>query len=98
MRAGLTIILLAAALWRAGLDWQATIGQGYAYRLSTIGNLFSARWPERYGNLVEGLKRSGLPWAWDPAGAFLMSLPLALMIALLAAVFWLTRPRSGRSR
>ena len=36
MRAVLAVVFLAAALWRAGVDWQATIGQGYAYRLGRV--------------------------------------------------------------
>ena len=47
MRAILAVLLLAAAFWRAGVDWQATIGQGYAFRLGTIGSLIAEHWPER---------------------------------------------------
>jgi hypothetical protein len=46
MRAILAILLLAAALWRVGVDWQATIGVGYAFRPGTIGSLISHYWPD----------------------------------------------------
>jgi hypothetical protein len=95
MRATLTILILAAALWRAGADWQATIGQGYAYRFGTLGSLLSARWPDGYSRLVDTLARSA-SWAWDPVGAFLFSLPVALALAAVAATIWVTRERPGR--
>jgi hypothetical protein len=97
MRAIVTILLLGAALWRAGIDWQATIGQGYAYRFGTLGGLISAHWPKNYAAFVQGLERSGLPYAWNPVGAVLMSLPIALVLAAIAATLWVTRER-GRSR
>jgi len=98
MRVILAVLILAAAVWRAGVDWQATIGQGYAFRLGTIGSLISKHWPEQYGHLVEALKHSGVPFAWNPVGAILMSLPLALLLAAIAGTVWLTRPREGDGR
>ena len=97
MQVGLFLVLAAAALWRAGADWQATIGQGYAYRLGTIGSLLSARWPEGYARLAQGVHASGIPFAWDPVGAFLMSMPAALVLGALAFGVWVTRGR-GRAR
>ncbi len=97
MRAILAIVLLAAALLRAGIDWQATIGQGNAYRFATIGSVVSQHWPDNYAHLVESLQRSGVPFAWSPVGALVMAIPLVLLLAALAAGFWLTRGRA-RSR
>jgi hypothetical protein len=97
MRAIVTILFLGAALWRAGIDWQATIGQGYAYRLGSFGGLVSRHWPEQYAQLVRSLERSGVPYAWNPVGAVLMSLPVALVLAAVAAAVWVTRER-GRAR
>jgi hypothetical protein len=96
MRAVLMILFLAAAVWRAGADWQATIGHGYAYRLGTLGSLISSHWPGPYADLVESLRRSGVPGAWNPVGAFVMSLPLALLFLALAASVWLARRRESR--
>jgi hypothetical protein len=96
MRAVLMFLFLGAAVWRAGADWQATIGQGYAYRLGTMGSLISSYWPRPYADLVESLQRSGVPGAWDPVGAFVMSVPLALIFLFLAATVWLARPRERR--
>jgi hypothetical protein len=97
MRALLTLLLLGAAFWRAALDWQATIGEGYAYRFVSLGGAFAARWPEAYARLVARLEASALPWAWDPVGAFVLSLPVALALAALGMTVWVTRNRS-RSR
>ena len=41
MRAIMLILFLGAAIWRAGVDWHATIGQGYAFRLGTLGSVIS---------------------------------------------------------
>ena len=65
----------------AAVDWQATIGQGYAYRFSTLGTLIRGHWPEGYTSLVVSLKQSGVPFAWDPVGAIVMSIPVALVLA-----------------
>lgn len=96
MRAFLALIILAAALWRAIIDWQATIGQGYAFRTASLGDVVGSRWPQDYDRLVEGLHRSGVPYAWDPAGAFVMSVPVALFLAAVAGMVWATRPRRAR--
>ena len=93
MRAILAILLLAAAFWRAAIDWQTTIAEGYAYRFSTIGSVISRHWPESYARLVESLKQSGVPGAWDPVGAIAMSIPVALALAALAGAVRLTRER-----
>jgi hypothetical protein len=89
-------VFLLAAIWRAGMDWQATIGKGYAFRLGTLGSVISGQWPDEYAQLVESLKLSGVPFAWNPVGAVVMSLPLALVLATVAAILWLTRPRASR--
>ena len=97
MRAVLALLLLAAAIWRIGVDWQATIGVGYAFRPGTIGGLVAHYWPEDYQNLVASLQSSGVPFAWNPVGAFVMSLPVALILAAMACAVWLTRePRAAR--
>jgi hypothetical protein len=90
----MTILLLGAALWQAGVDWQATIGEGYAYRFGTFGGLIARHWPVSYAQFVESLERSGVPYAWNPVGAMLMSLPVALVLAAIAATVWVTRERS----
>jgi hypothetical protein len=94
MRAFLAIVFLAAAIWRVGVDWQATIGVGYAFRPGTIGGLIARRWPDDYANLVASLQASGVPFAWNPVGALVMSLPLALILAAAACGIWLTRSRA----
>ena len=88
----------APRCWRAGVDWQATIGQGYAYRFGTLGSLIQGHWPEGYTSLVVSLKQSGVPWAWDPVGAVVLSIPVALVLAVLAALLLVTRERRARAR
>ena len=98
MRASIAILFAVLALWRAVLDWQATIGQGYAYRFGTFDTLLSGLWPEPYGRFVAGLGQSRLPWAWDPVGALVLSMPVAPVLAALAAGLWITRERQRRAR
>ena len=98
MRATLAILLAAVALWRAALDWQGTIGAGHAYRLRSIGAVMSEQWPDGYASLVKSLQASGVPFAWEPVGALVMAIPLALVPALLAALLWVTRDRSRTAR
>ena len=66
MRVILAVLLLGAALVLAVVDWQATIGQGYAYRFSTLGSLIQGYWPEGYARLVVSLKQSGVPYRLGP--------------------------------
>jgi hypothetical protein len=98
MRAVLAILFLATAIWRIGVDWQATIGAGYAFRPGTLGGLIAHRWPEDYRNLVESLQASGVPFAWNPVGAFVLSLPVALVLAAVALGIWITRERRASRR
>lgn len=96
MRVLLAAVFLAAGLWRAWVDWQATIGEGYAFRMSSIGRVLEATWPDRYAAFVAGWQARGL--LWDPVGATLMALPLALVLLVIAVVLWITRPRASRGR
>lgn len=83
MRLVLILVLLAGALWRAVADWQATIGQGYAYRFASIETVLAGIWP--------GVGEQGL---WEPVGASIGWLPLTPILLGLAAVLWITRRRN----
>jgi hypothetical protein len=98
MRIILAVLLVGAALVLAAVDWQATIAQGYAYRFSTLGTMIQGYWPEGYVRLVVGLKQSRVPYLWDPVGAILMSLPVALVLATAGAGLFVTRERRMRAR
>jgi hypothetical protein len=98
MRVVVAVLLLGAALVLAVIDWQATIAQGYAYRFGTLGRMIQGWWPEGYVRLVVGLKQSGIPWLWDPIGAVVMSLPVALVLAAIGAGLFVTRERRLRAR
>lgn len=91
MRGLIALLLLAAAIWRAVLDWRATIGQGHAYRTTPIGQVLADAAPGFYERLVAGWQAS--PLLWDPVGATVMALPLAPLLALVALIVWITRPR-----
>lgn len=93
MRLVLIVLLLGAALWRAVLDWRATIGEGYAYRLTSIDAALAEAWPQRWEAFTAWAEARGL---WDPVGATLAALPLALVLAGLAALLWVTRRRRAR--
>ena len=56
MRMIFATILIAAALSRAAIDWQATIGHGYAYRFGTLGDLVGGRWPQGLAGVVDALR------------------------------------------
>ena len=80
----LLLILLGLGLWQAGADWQATIGEGYAYRFTNIGEALSEIWPDRFGAEDEG-PRSVTDW--------LLAIPIAATLLVAAGLLWLSRPR-----
>lgn len=88
------VAFAALALWRAWIDWQATIARGYAYRLASSDQVLTEAAPERYGAAVSWLEGSAVSWLWDPVLKFVFDLPLALVLAALALVLFLTRPRA----
>ena len=80
----LILILLAIGLWQAAADWQATIGEGYAYRFTSIGQALSETWPDRIA-VPEGAERSLTDW--------LLSIPIAATLLVASGLLWLSRPR-----
>ncbi|MCB1351622.1 MAG: hypothetical protein KDK03_02665 [Rhodobacteraceae bacterium] len=97
MRIVVMVAFAGLALWRAWIDWQATIGEGYAFRLASIDRVFAENAPGSHAKVVSILQNFGPDWLWDPVFTTLFSLPLALIPALIAGILWLTRPR-GRGR
>lgn len=93
MRWLFVILLLAAALWQGWADWQATIGAGYPYRMTSIGGALENADPERFAALVAAGEASTIPWLWSPVATTLLALPLALLLFAAAGVVWLTRRR-----
>jgi hypothetical protein len=83
-------LLLALALWRCWIDWRATIGEGYAYRLKSIGTVAEASFPETYRDLTALASKLSF---WDPVGVTILSLPLALVLLAAAGMVWLLRRR-----
>ena len=93
MRATVAILLMGLAFWAAVVDWNATIGTGYAYRFGTFGDRVGGWWPEGTARVVSGLRDSGIAWAWDPVGALVLSLAVAPLLAAVAVGVWITRER-----
>lgn len=96
MRAVVVVALALAALLRAGVDWYGSTGQGVPYRLASIGQAMEANWPKTYLQLVTGWQQTQVPILWDPIGQTILSIPLALLLAFLGGVLWLTRAREAR--
>lgn len=94
MRGILVGILALAALWRAWIDWQATIGQGFAYRLTSIETALRDSFSDATARAIAALQGTGIPYLWDPIGRVILSLPLTLVLAGLAALIWVTRRRA----
>lgn len=88
LRRFLAVLLLALALWQAFVDWQATIGEGYAYRLTSIGDAVDRAWPESAQAVQE--------WGSTDIGAALLALPLALVLVAIAALLWFSARRRRR--
>jgi hypothetical protein len=84
MRLGLALALLALAVVQAAVDWQATIGSGYAYRLTSLAGALEGWAPGAATWVAERL-----PWAWT----VLAFLPVAIVLATPALVLWFTRRR-----
>ena len=93
MRAVLAAILVGLGVWQAVADWNATIGLGYAYRLTPIGQVIADAAPEAYARLMASWRGTGIPYLWDPVGRVLMALPMALALAVPGALLWVTRAR-----
>lgn len=93
MRWLFVFLLLAAALWQGWIDWQATIGAGDPFRPTSIGGALETADPDLFASLVAAGEASGIPWLWDPVATTLFALPLAVVLAGLATVLWLTRRR-----
>lgn len=87
------VLLMLAALWRAWIDWQATIGEGYAYRLTPIQPALAEIAPGPAARLFDAWRSTTIPYLWDPIGATVASLPAALVLAGLASLLWVTRRR-----
>ena len=85
MRIAIALLLAALALVQAWFDWGATIGEGYAYRFTSIGAALRRASPATASWLVENA-----PWFWS----LIAVLPLALVLFGVAALVWL----SGRRR
>ena len=46
---------------------------------------------DNYARLVQSLQTSGMPCAWDPVGAIVLSLPVAVALATVGMALWVTR-------
>jgi hypothetical protein len=88
LRRLLAAVLLGLALWQAYVDWQVTIGEGYAYRLTSIGQAVERTWPATPLTAEE--------WGSTDIGGALLALPLAPVLAGIAVLLWLSARRRRR--
>lgn len=91
MRVLIVVVLAGLALWQGWADWQATIGHGYAWRFTPVGQVLADAWPDGHARLVSGWQDSGP--AWNPVGRTLLALPVAPLLGILAFAIWMTRRR-----
>jgi hypothetical protein len=93
MRVVLAILLLGLGIWQAAEDWSATIGLGYAYRLTPVGQVIADMAPNFYARLMAAWQGTRVPYLWDPIGRVLMALPMALVLIVPGALLVLKRRR-----
>ena len=99
MRASIAILFAVLALWRAAVDWQATIGQGYAYRFGTFDTLLSGSGRSRTARFVARASgRAACPGPRTRSGRSSCRCRSALVLAAVAAGLWITRERRRRAR
>lgn len=94
MRVFLMVVLLGGALWRLRLDWEATLGAGYAFRFTSIGSAIAEAYPEVFFTMANALKGGPLDILWDPVATTLLAMPLALVLLVLSGGLWVTRSRA----
>ena len=93
MRVVLAVLLLGLGIWQAVADWNATIGLGYAYRLTPVGQVVADTAPDFYARLMADWQGTRVPYLWNPIGRVLMALPMALVLIAPGALLVLTRRR-----
>lgn len=94
MRILLVTGFAALAIWRASIDWQATIGQGYAFRMASVDGVLRKATPQAYAHGIEVIQSLGIPWLWDPVARVIVGIPLAILPATIAVLLWVTRSRA----
>ncbi len=88
----LFFVLSAVQGWR---DWQATMGEGNAYRLSSTQTQWEVLSPGTYQSWFPILEASAY---WDPVLSTILGLPLAVILFVIGLFFYLIRRRKERKR
>jgi len=97
MRTLLALVLFALAVWRAALDWMATVTQGEAWRFVTVGELwgqFFPRGPGTLETLVVGYLGTEV-WRY---ASFILVMPMVALLCFLGGFIWMIRRPSGVAR
>lgn len=97
LRTTLAILIFLAALWRAALDWMATVALGDAWRFKSSGELWKEVWPngpEVFETLIEGYLGDAV---WAPLSAVL-DVPLVANLCFVGAFIWMVRRPKGTAR
>ncbi len=93
MRLLLAIIFFGLSAWITYSDWQATMSVGEAFRFSSVEAVWLANSPETHAEYLPQLQASTIPMLWDPVLRIFLTLPAAIVLFVLSALFWLIRKR-----
>ncbi len=94
----IALILVVAGGWLGWRDWQSTIGQGNAFRLSSVEATWEAFSPSTHEAWLPMLQELTVPYLWDPVLKTLLVLPSAGLLIFIGAVLWMSRRRRRKVR
>lgn len=90
----LSLLLLFAGLYRAWLDWQATIANADPFRFASIGTA----WESAHAYSYEMFQTILGPWMWDNVLVWISILPITPVLFVLSALFWFSAKRRAKRR
>lgn len=93
MRLLLAIIFFGLSAWQTYSDWQATMTIGEAFRFSSIEEAWLALSPDTHAEYIPMIQQSTIPMLWDPVFMVFLTLPAAVLLFVLSAIFWLIRKK-----
>ena len=93
MRLLLSLIFFSLSGWQTFTDWQATMGQGNAFRFSSVEEAWISLSAETHAEYLPILQQSTVPMLWDPVLINLITFPAAVVLFVLSALFWMVRKR-----
>ena len=97
MRTVLALFIFGLAIWRAALDWMATVAQGGAWRFVSVGELWGGYFPRGPGNFETLITGYLGPEIWAYA-SFVLIMPMVSLLCFLGALIWMVRRTGGQPR